>query len=101
MKNNHLDFILEPIDKNRLAYLIGPEDENLVQIQKRLGVTIAYSGSHFHIEGEHKACKDAEYIIKNLYVETAPIGKSNKGSNPFPIARYISTQDTAIIISCP
>ena len=65
MKNNHLDFILEPIDKNRLAYLIGPEDENLVQIQKRLGVTIAYSGSHFHIEGEHKACKDAEYIIKN------------------------------------
>ena len=66
MKNNHLDFILEPIDKNRLAYLIGPEDENLVQIQKRLGVTIAYSGSHFHIEGEHKACKDAEYIIKKL-----------------------------------
>lgn len=78
MKNNHLDFVLEPIDKNRLAYLIGPEDENLVQIQKRLGVTIAYSGAHFHIEGEHKACKDAEFIIKNLYVETAPIGKSNK-----------------------
>ena len=78
MKNNKIDFILEPVDKNRLAYLIGPEDENLLQIQKRLNVTIAYSGAHFHIEGTHKACKDAEFIIKNLYIDTAPIGKSNK-----------------------
>ena len=83
------DFSLEPVEKNRLAYLIGPEDENLVQIQKRLGVTIAYSGSHFHIEGPMpqvlKACK----IVKCLYIETAPL-KGNKATIITPEMVHLS-----------
>ena len=72
------DFTLDPVDSNRLAYLIGPEDSNLIMIEKRLGVSIAYSGAHFQVKGNeglvHKACK----IIKNLYIETQPIGKNKK-----------------------
>ena len=35
------DFVLEPNDKDRIAYLVGPEDENLKQLDKRLGVKIS------------------------------------------------------------
>ncbi len=67
-------FSLEPAHKERLAYLIGPEDENLLQIQKRLGVTIAYTGALFQVEGKDKSkVKKACQIIKALYVETAPV----------------------------
>lgn len=51
------DFQLEPDDKDRIAYLVGPEDENLKQIDKRLGVKISYSGAHFHIEGKESDVK--------------------------------------------
>ena len=71
------DFILEPVDKNRLAFLIGPEDENLLILQKRLNVTIAYAGAHFHIEGsEDRLVNTAKRILRSLYIETAPLGKS-------------------------
>lgn len=70
------DFRLDPVDRERLANLIGPEDENLLQISQRLGVEIAYQGVHFHLEGpSNKVLNQAERIIKQLYLETAPIGK--------------------------
>lgn len=74
------DFSLEPVDRNRLANLVGAEDENLRQIAKRLGVEIAYSGAHFHIEGSNKGITTAERIIKQLYLETAPLGKKKKAA---------------------
>lgn len=74
------DFSLEPVDRNRLANLVGAEDENLRQIAKRLGVEIAYSGAHFHIEGSVKAINTAERIIKQLYIDTAPVGKKKKAA---------------------
>lgn len=83
------DFSLEPVEKNRLAYLIGPEDENLVQIQKRLGVTITYSGAHFHIEGPMPQVKKATTIVKSLYIETAPL-KGNKATIITPEMVHLS-----------
>lgn len=83
------DFSLEPVEKNRLAYLIGPEDENLVQLQKRLGVTIAYSGAHFHIEGPMPQVKKATTIVKSLYIETAPL-KGNKATIITPEMVHLS-----------
>ena len=80
MKPFTANFSLEPVDKNRLAYLIGPEDANLVQIQKRLGVTIAYSGASFRIDGEQRNVQKAMSIIKSLYIETAPL-KGSKATN--------------------
>lgn len=73
------DFSLDPVDRERLANLIGPEDENLKQIGQRLGVEIAYQGAHFHLEGSSsKAVNQAERIIKQLYLETQPIGKHRR-----------------------
>lgn len=72
------DFTLEPVDSNRLAYLIGPEDSNLVMIEKRLGVSIAYSGAHFQVKGNKNLANKACTIIKKLYLETQPLGKNKK-----------------------
>lgn len=73
------DFSLDPVDRDRLANLIGPEDENLKQIGQRLGVEIAYQGAHFHLEGSSsKAVNQVERIIKQLYLETQPIGKHRR-----------------------
>ncbi|HIV15317.1 MAG TPA: PhoH family protein [Candidatus Avisuccinivibrio pullicola] len=77
MKIKSLDFLLEPVDKNRLAYLIGPEDENLRLLEERLNLTIAYSGAHFHLEGESDhALTVCKRLLRSLYLETAPAGKS-------------------------
>lgn len=86
------DFRLEPPDRDRLANLIGPEDENLLQIGQRLGVEIAYQGVHFHLEGSnHKALHQAERIIKQLYLETLPVGKNRK-------AQYITPDKVNLAI---
>ncbi|MBQ4246939.1 MAG: PhoH family protein [Succinivibrio sp.] len=78
------DFQLEPDDKDRIAYLVGPEDENLKQIDKRLGVKISYSGAHFHIEGKESDVKKAEALVKTLYVDTAPIKGAKTPSEVTP-----------------
>ena len=71
------DFVLEPNDKDRIAYLVGPEDENLKQLDKRLGVKISYSGAHFHVEGSHAAVKKAVKLVKSLYIDTTVNGYSS------------------------
>ena len=78
------DFILEPDDKNRIAYLVGPQDENLHQIAKRLGVKISYSGAHFHLEGPQSMVKKAHRLVKSLYVDTTPLKGSKTPSDVTP-----------------
>ena len=84
MNNVVTDFSLEPDNKDRIAYLVGPEDENLKQIDKRLGVKITYSGAHFHIEGAPSKVKKAEKLVKSLYVDTAPLQGTKKPSEVTP-----------------
>ena len=91
------DFILEPVDKNRLAFLIGPEDENLLILQKRLNVTIAYAGAHFHIEGsEDRLVNTAKRILRSLYIETAPLGKS-KGKEVTPEMVHLAIVESKVL----
>ena len=71
-------FSLEPVERERLLNMLGPEDENLGQIAARLGVEILNNGPHFIIKGPNKMALAAERIIKQLYLETAPIGKQRK-----------------------
>ncbi len=86
------DFSLAPLDKERLACLAGPEDENLKQIEKRLGVSLAYSGAHFHIEGSPQNVRRAEKLVKELYLETKPLkGERN--------ARYITPDAVHLAIT--
>lgn len=73
-----IDFFIDPVDKNRLAFLIGPEDENLKLIEKRLNVKISYSGAHFQINGTEHKCNLAKKIINQLYLLTKPTSKNQK-----------------------
>ena len=78
------DFVLEPDDKDRIAYLVGPEDENIKQIARRIGVKISYLGAHFHLEGKPVGVKKAERLIKSLYIDTTPIKNSKNPSEVTP-----------------
>ncbi|MDD5036279.1 MAG: PhoH family protein [Methylococcaceae bacterium] len=64
---NHLQFTLEPDDNERLASLCGQFDENLRQIERRLGVEISNRGNHFHIIGSAKPAQAAGRIIQSLF----------------------------------
>ena len=67
----HRDFILEPADNERLANLAGPFDENLRQVELRLGVEIANRGNVFRISGPGQTTAEAEKLIRALYEEAA------------------------------
>ncbi|MCJ8272404.1 MAG: PhoH family protein, partial [Psychrosphaera sp.] len=66
-------FLLEPQDNERLANLCGPFDENLKQIEARVGVEVTYRGNEFGVTGKATACLAAIDIIKALYVDTQAV----------------------------
>jgi len=70
-KNHQLD--LDPVDNERQAELCGPMDDHLKTIERRLGVEISYRGNQFKILGKDKNCQAVIHLLKNLYVETAPV----------------------------
>jgi len=75
-----IDFELEPFDKNRMAYLVGPEDQNLKQIEKRLGVKISYVSGHIHVEGTQSSLKKTKKLLSSLYIDTLPLKGTTKPS---------------------
>jgi phosphate starvation-inducible PhoH-like protein len=65
------NFVLEPVDNQRLASLCGKFDEHLRQMELRLGVEINNRGNVFRIIGDDAApVKVAESVIKALYDAT-------------------------------
>lgn len=65
------DLTLEPADNIRLANLCGQFDENLRQIEKRLGVEISSRGNRFQIMGSSLPVKAARQVIVNLFDASA------------------------------
>jgi phosphate starvation-inducible PhoH-like protein len=65
-----IDISLEPADNNRLAELCGQFDDNLHQLEQRLGVEINSRGNDFRIIGESAAVQRAGSILEGLYAET-------------------------------
>ncbi|UZE97102.1 PhoH family protein [Alkalimarinus alittae] len=63
-------FHLEPSDNHRLAALCGQFDENLKQIERRMGVAINYRGNLFKLTGDSKSIQASIEILKHLYRET-------------------------------
>jgi phosphate starvation-inducible PhoH-like protein len=59
------DLLLEPADNERLAALCGPLDENLHQIETRLGVELRRRGNRFAVSGERAG--DAALVLEQLY----------------------------------
>ncbi|WP_406021965.1 PhoH family protein [Succinivibrio sp.] len=78
------EFLLEPSDSNRMAYLVGPEDENFKQIEKRLGVKITYVNCTVHLKGEKGSVLRAKKLIKSLYIDTAPLKGAKTPSEVTP-----------------
>lgn len=64
----HLDLV--PQDNDRLAALCGPFDDNIKQIERRLGIEIVYKGAHFQMIGEHRYAQACNDLLKDLYIET-------------------------------
>lgn len=73
-----LNLYLEPAETRRLASLCGPFDDNIKQLERRIGVEISYRNNHFQIVGAPKNCLTANNLLKDLYLETQPL----KGSTP-------------------
>jgi len=76
------DLFLEPADSKRLASLCGPLDDNLRHIERRLGVEVSYKDNHFRIIGQHSGIQATSNILKNLYIETAPVRGRQKDIEP-------------------
>ena len=68
-----LDLHLEPAQSQRLASLCGPFDDNIKQIERRLGVEIVYRNNHFQILGKEQQALAVVELLKRLYIETQPL----------------------------
>lgn len=73
-----LEIDLEPSDNRRLSSLCGPFDDNIKQLERRLGVEINHRNNYFSIVGKAYSASAALDILKTLYVETAPV----RGNTP-------------------
>ena len=62
-----LDFTLEPLDNERLAAVAGQLDENLRQIERRLGVEINNRSNQFRVIGEREHAEAAAEVVQSLF----------------------------------
>ncbi len=67
------EIFLEPLDNQRLMSLCGPLDDNLKQIERRLGIEINRRDNRFKLVGKPLCVSAATEILRHLYVETAPV----------------------------
>jgi phosphate starvation-inducible PhoH-like protein len=65
------DLSFESADNTRLANFVGPMDENLRQVEQRLGVQIRRRGGWIEISGPSAATTIAEKILRQLYESAA------------------------------
>ena len=67
------EITLEPADNARLLALCGPFDDNIKQLERRLGIEINRRDNHFKLTGRALCVHAAADILRSLYVDTAPM----------------------------
>ncbi len=67
MRPKPVEISFPPADNQRLANLCGVLDENLVQIESALDVSIIRRGEHFSIRGKVSQTSLAVWVIQNFY----------------------------------
>ena len=67
------ELALEPADNQRLNSLCGPFDDNIKQLQRRLGIEISHRDNQFKLVGKAACVNAAKDILRHLDVETAPM----------------------------
>ena len=77
-----LNLYLEPSEIHRLASLCGPFDDNIKQLERRIGVEITYRNNHFQIVGQARNCLTSSNLLRALYVETQPIRGNTQDLEP-------------------
>ncbi|ATC57069.1 PhoH family protein [Vibrio anguillarum] len=90
-----LEIDLEPSDNRRLANLCGPFDDNIKQLERRLGVEINHRSQFFTIVGKPHTAAAALDIIKSLYVNTSPIRGQIPDIEPEQI--HLAIKDSGIL----
>lgn len=91
-----LNLHLEPADNRRLASLCGPFDDNIKQLERRLGIEISYRDSHFQLVGKQAQLDAAAVILKHLYVETQPL-KGGKVTDIVPDMVHLAIQESRVL----
>ncbi len=67
------EIFLEPADNQRLMSLCGPFDDNLKQLERRLGIEISRRDNRFKLMGKPLSVSAATNILRHLYVQTASV----------------------------
>jgi phosphate starvation-inducible PhoH-like protein len=67
------EIVLEPADNTRLMSLCGPFDDNIKQLERRLGIEINRRDNAFKLVGKSLCVDAAANILRTLYVDTAPV----------------------------
>ncbi len=62
------ELLLEPADNQSLANLGGQFDDNLRQIERRLGIQINHRGNRFRLSGPPAGVRAAAGVLRDLYV---------------------------------
>lgn len=74
---------MEPVDQDRMANLCGPLDDNIHQLERRMGVQIVYRNEEVTVTGPESKAQAVVSILKRLYIETAPLkGKTAQDISP-------------------
>ncbi|MGF1878203.1 PhoH family protein [Photobacterium frigidiphilum] len=68
-----VEFNLEPANNQRLASVCGPFDDNIKQLERRMGIEINHRSNSFSVVGQAHTAEATAEIIKDLYVDTAPV----------------------------
>ncbi|MDX9698439.1 MAG: PhoH family protein [Rhodocyclaceae bacterium] len=63
------EWVVEPLDNQRLANLCGVLDENLRQIESAFNVTISRRGGRFAVQGEQHCARRAVSALARFYDE--------------------------------
>lgn len=70
MSLHAIDFVLEPLDNERLSAVTGQLDDNLRQIERRMGVEISNRSNQFRVLGDREQAQAAADVIQSLFEMT-------------------------------
>lgn len=86
---------LEPADNRRLLSLCGPYDDNIKQLERRLGIEIIRRDNRFKLVGSPAVINDATRILRALYVDTAPVRGNYTDIDPEQI--YLAIKQSRVL----
>ena len=90
-----IEIHLHPEDNKRLQSLCGAFDDNIKQLERRLGVEINYKGHQFTIMGQNEVAFCASRILTSLYVDTAPV--HGKIGNITPESIHLAIKEMGVL----